>query len=527
MDTILKNAKLNKVFALIMALLFALSFNFTGINAAVTNDTKGNITVNGVEAGATVELYKIIDVNVAANGDLSHPAYTWVDSIGEWVSRNYSTYAESMDGKYAVTDAFKNTKAEAEKIFLEALSGKLTTATKTQKATSDTVEFADIAMGEYLVKVTPPGQDALKTYQITSVSLVPAYTTNDNDWNLSNAEIVVKSTSNDFEKKVINDTTVNVGDPVNYQLTSTIPNYVDDLTEDEISKLTVKVGDTLSAGLDYALTEGKFAPVVKIGNDTLTAGIDYTLTNPVNGEARKFEIVINGDVVYAHRGKKLSITYSAVVNSNAFAIDTTGNRAYIQQKNDPWSDYNEPTTDEETVYTYGISLTKVDKNGGTLKGAQFELKQNGTALKFTGANGEYVYAADQSNPDATSTLTISDKGKLIIKGIDLGTYTLTETKAANGGYSLPNGDITITLTDATPDGTLDAETETVTASGTAELNGNVEIENNTIKFNVKNTKSSGFELPNTGGMGTLMFTVGGILLMAGAVIFLIVSKKKA
>lgn len=523
MDTILKNSKLNKVFALIMALLFALSFNFTGINAAVTNSTTGTITVNGVESGATVELYKIIDVNVAANGDLSHPAYTWVDNIGQWVSDdNYGDYAESMDGKYAVTDKFENTTAEAEKTFLEALSNQLTTATKIQEATSNTVIFTDMLMGEYLVKVTPPAQDALKTYQITSVSLIPTYTTN--DWSLSDAEIVVKSTSNDFEKEVTNDTTVKVGDPVNYQLTSTIPNYVDDLTEEEIAQLTVKVGDTLSVGLDYALTEGKFAPVVTIGNDTLTAGIDYTLTNPVNGEAREFEIVINGNVVYAHRGEKLSITYSAVVNSNAFAIDTTGNSAYIQQKNDPWSDYNEPTTDEETVYTYGISLTKVDEEGKSLKGAQFELKQNGTALKFTGKNGVYVYAADQDDKDATSTLTVSDTGTLIIKGIDLGTYTLTETKAADGGYSLPNGDITITLTDEAPDGTLDDNI--VTAGGTSELYGNVEIEKNTIKFNVKNTKSSDFELPNTGGMGTLMFTVGGILLMAGAVIYLVVSKKK-
>ena len=103
MDTILKNSNLNKVFALLAALFFAISFSFTGISAKVSSDTTGTITVNGVEAGATVEIYKIIDVNVAANGALSHPAYTWVDGIGEWIrgNKNYSTYAESMDGKFA------------------------------------------------------------------------------------------------------------------------------------------------------------------------------------------------------------------------------------------------------------------------------------------------------------------------------------------------------------------------------------------------------------------------------------------
>ncbi len=35
-----------------------------------------------------------------------------------------------------------------------------------------------------------------------------------------------------------------------------------------------------------------------------------------------------------------------------------------------------------------------------------------------------------------------------------------------------------------------------------------------------------FELPNTGGMGTLVFTVGGILLMAFAVIYLVATRTK-
>ena len=351
MDTILKNSKLNKVFALIMALLFALSFNFTGINAAFTNDTKGTITVNGVESGATVELYKIVDVNVAQNGDLSHPAYTWVDGIGEWISSNkdYSTYANELkDRRYAVTDAFKTTSAKDEKDFLEALAGQPGTATlRQEKVQSGTVTFNDVAMGEYLVKVTPSEENALRTYQITSAKLVPEYV--GTKWELTNTNVTVKSTTNDFEKNVTGtgtedtpngDTTVKVGDKVNYELTSTIPNYVDGLTDGDIEQLTITLGDTLSSGLDYLKANDVFAPVVTIGNDILTAGTDYTLTNPVNEDARKFKIVINGDVVYAHRGEKLSITYSAVVNSSAFAINTTGNRAYIQQKNDPWSNYN-------------------------------------------------------------------------------------------------------------------------------------------------------------------------------------------
>ena len=50
------------------------------------------------------------------------------------------------------------------------------------------------------------------------------------------------------------------------------------------------------------------------------------------------------------------------------------------------------------------------------------------------------------------------------------------------------------------------------------------IENGVVKLNVVNKK--GFDLPTTGGMGTWMFTIGGLVLMAGAVVVFISSKKK-
>ena len=50
------------------------------------------------------------------------------------------------------------------------------------------------------------------------------------------------------------------------------------------------------------------------------------------------------------------------------------------------------------------------------------------------------------------------------------------------------------------------------------------VENGMVPVGLEN--KSGFNLPATGGMGTYLFTIGGLVIMAGAVLLLITSKKK-
>ena len=49
-------------------------------------------------------------------------------------------------------------------------------------------------------------------------------------------------------------------------------------------------------------------------------------------------------------------------------------------------------------------------------------------------------------------------------------------------------------------------------------------ENGIVTVPIENKK--GFTLPGTGGMGTYIFTIGGLVVMAGAVLLLVSSKKK-
>ena len=46
-------------------------------------------------------------------------------------------------------------------------------------------------------------------------------------------------------------------------------------------------------------------------------------------------------------------------------------------------------------------------------------------------------------------------------------------------------------------------------------------------FTVRISNKTGFKLPITGGTGTVIFTVVGIALMVGAVVLLVLSRKKS
>ena len=139
-----------------------------------------------------------------------------------------------------------------------------------------------------------------------------------------------------------------------------------------------------------------------------------------------------------------------------------------------------------------IVIKKIDGNGNDLAGAEFQL---------TNTDGKY-YVYDQVTGtrwnDVDTTFDADNEGGNIFSLHDLpdGTYTLTETKAPDG-YQLLTSNITITVN-----------------GGEVHVNGaGAEYENGIITV----PNITGTELPETGGPGTTILTIGGLLLMAGAV----------
>ena len=122
--------------------------------------------------------------------------------------------------------------------------------------------------------------------------------------------------------------------------------------------------------------------------------------------------------------------------------------------------------------------------------------------------GVYYLSEDSTDSTYTSTLTSDSTGTITIKGLDVGKYTLVETKAADG-YNLDSSEITIELTDEDLDGLLDDNND----------------DNGIYELTVYN--KTGFTLPTTGGIGTTIFVaIGVVLVVAGLSMIVISSKKK-
>ena len=159
--------------------------------------------------------------------------------------------------------------------------------------------------------------------------------------------------------------------------------------------------------------------------------------------------VVNG-------ASQIIVTYKAKVVSEAYETpDNLKNAAYLKYNS---ASYNTQGVEKKInvdrqLYTYGVKIKKVDnKDENTaLQGAEFALKKGDTEIKFAKSGKMYYPAAD-----GDAKLTTDGNGEMLIAGLDLGTYTLTETKAPSG-YTLPrNPETTITLSEKDAvNGTLD------------------------------------------------------------------------
>lgn len=532
MKTKQRKSIISKFMAFCLACVLVLSMSMTAFAADITADTKSTITVTGTaeDVGATIKAYKLINVNYDyANAQLEEPVYTWTETMAGWleVNETYKNYINAADD--TVTETYMGLTAGELNAFYKAVveANILTTPDATGTIAADggayKATLADVGMGSYLVTATPAaGKTA--TYQPMQAEIMPDFS--GDDVTLTTANVVLKGSlapeiTKEGETKE-GDQTVSVGDTVTYTITADIPSYPEDAT----AKSFV-VGDKLSTGL--TLDDNSIR--VKIGETELTKDTHYFYTDKSDAEDDGFELeFIYSKLKEDYSGAtEVTVTYTATVNNQAFATDALGNKAFLGYNTNPYdsSSYDTDTTIEEEVYTYGLTLIKKDKNKTTaLSGVEFQLKDaDETVMKFTKVGDTYIY--DPTNGDVENLTTDTD-GKISLGGVDAGTYKLVETKAHNG-YVLPKGEITVTLTDADPDpdGELD-NSSTVSYTGGDLMTVNSTVSENVMTINITNTSSddAGFNLPTTGGMGTAIFTIAGIILMAGAVTMVVVISRK-
>lgn len=312
--------------------------------------------------------------------------------------------------------------------------------------------------------------------------------------------------------------TVKVGDEVGYTITSISPQYTDEYfnynKETEADKLPVyKITDTLSSGLQYVANSLE----VKIAGKTeaLTKDTDYTLV-PEDNNDNNIAITFTQEFLKneSYKGKEVTVTYNAKVLPSAAVTNPNTNKVELSYTNKPGSETKGvKSKDIPELYTYGLKVYKKDSNDVALTGAKFKLykvgkdKQKTQITNLAGmVNGVMTAKKAEVNGE------MKDTNEFIFSGLDVGDYELEEVESPKG-YTLLTDTIKFSIGDTQPDGKLDSAT-------------GAEIETNTgyAKINVTNKK--GFNLPSTGGMGTYIFTIGGLVVMAGAVLLLVSSKKK-
>ena len=360
-----------------------------------------------------------------------------------------------------------------------------------------------------------------------------------------------------------------IGQEVTYKLTGKVAdNYA---TYDSYA---YKFTDTLSNGLDYVKDSLNVYALDSSGNYTLIDDTAYKLTTPSNdSRVLTVDFVVDKDnkkkglkdVQGVDADTQIVVFYRAKLNKNAVTGngDSDGKKGNYNTVKLEYS--NNPSTEETGTsvesgagdFTFKLNLNKVDQ--GTekgLKGAEFSIQSADadTLNQYVASKnspdgkvvaGQLVNFSDKDIPDYLK-FSSDDKGKIEVKGLDAGSYKVTEIKAPNDKYTVANP-FTFTIKADYKDDAAELEKITVSPSQNDERRSDValgtldntpgdntltvtkntaaNVQTGEVNITIGNTKQVGLPLTGLNGV-TFTWIAGGAVLCIG-VAHLIRSRKQA
>lgn len=522
----------------------------------------GTITIN--KEGSTFSIYKILD----AVGKKGQNVYNYT------VNSNFTGLFGNGEHQYSIEDIaampnqlnINNYDDEGNLIGVTDPITELTsdftsdvqafidthsiqpTATIPVSETGKTTVTLDI--GFYIIIETGTSGDSASVASKSMLVPLPYVDGNAEDgykWNFD-LTITPKDEPVNVDKSIIEDgekenvSTNNVGDTLTYQVDADIPHY-DASTNTQMVKYIIT--DTLRKGLDFYI-EGDPENNIDIivsnfsgETKTLKPGTLETHQTTIGEEPYTYYSVTDGDYAVSYDGKtmtlvfdypdimaynNLQLNYQVKINEDAvIGVEGNPNQVDLEYTNNNKTWDTSVPEDETKSFVFGLKINKIDPNAEAdkkaLQGAEFQLLRDGTPIAtYTfDENGDRVL-----NSNNGLTAVTNEDGIAYLLGIDEGTYTLKETKAPNG-YILPEEGLKLVITDADEEGNVDGNA-TYTLGG-KELDVFEGIADGSVATaTIENNK--GFNLPRTGGAGTWMFAVGGILIMAGMATAFVKLRKK-
>ena len=331
-----------------------------------------------------------------------------------------------------------------------------------------------------------------------------------------------------------------IGDTVDYQIISTLPT----ITSKASSLSEYTYVDTMSKGIKYnkndvvieffkdagctekiatwAENSGKFTVAYDAAANTMTIRMTDTGLNEIN----EATTVYSDSVKRGYSDCTMRITYAATLTSDAKMGDKDNPNTVTLTWKRTNTTYYDTLEDCCHVFTYGIDVLKQFSDGkGDIQDVKFLLHNDSDDCYIIADLKDGIYYAKgitSKKSDATTFIPHSS-GHIIVKGLEDDSYSLTET-ATDKGYVLLKEAVKIVITTKENGACEQCGAKLLTATGT--VNGkDVSMTDGNAIVPLTVVNNPGFDLPKTGGYGTWMFTIGGVILL-GAAAFIVIRSRK-
>lgn len=463
---------MRKLFTVLLALAMTLALAVPAFAA----DTTGSITITNPQGDRTYTAYKIFDVTYSGDHysytiSDTDAAFTTVKAYADVTANGLTLTPVGKTGKYNVStgDSFS---AASFAQYLKTNVGSLGTGTAFTQV-GNTMKASGLTPGYYFVSGTSGTVCELATAK--------------------DIQIRDKNEAPQIEKSVDDaDRTVEIGQKLTYTITGKVP------STKGYTEYTYELTDTMSEGLTF----NKDVKVT-IGDEDVTTAA--AITKNGNG----FVASVNMMDYQGQIDKPVVITYTATVNEKAIQRNEETNTATLKYSNDPANknSFKESSVEVE-VFSFNIVINKyaAGNESTKLEGAKFVLKNaEGKYYNCDTATKAVTWVVGKAD---TTEVTTDVNGVARFDGLQAGTYKLEET-AAPAGYNQLIKDITIVLKE---DGSATIDDAASTPEADRSLTAGV-------------ANSTGTMLPETGGIGTVIFVALGALAVICAGVFLVTNKR--